>query len=74
MARSKSPDSLERRLEKQIISRGRGNVLTPKQFARTGSPAAVEKALQRLAKAGVIRRLARGLYDRARYRAASATV
>ncbi len=63
MARSKSPDSLERRLEKQIISRGRGTVFTPKQFAHTGTTAAVEKALQRLVKAESIRRLARGLYD-----------
>lgn len=63
MARLKSLDSLERRLEKHIIRHGRGAVFTPKQFAHTGTTAAVEKALQRLAKAGTIRRLARGLYD-----------
>lgn len=63
MARTKSPDSIERRLEKQIIRLGRGTVFTPKRFANMGTPAAVEKSLQRLAKAGTIRRLARGLYD-----------
>src|SRR5579859_6816774 len=51
----------------QILSRvrrrGRGAVFTPKDFLDLGGRAAVDQALSRLAKAGGIRRLARGIYD-----------
>lgn len=40
-----------------------GRVFTSSQFLDLGSRAAVDKALARAAKAGRIRRLARGLYD-----------
>lgn len=42
---------------------GRGAVFTPKDLLDLGSRAAVDQALSRLARSGVIRRLTRGLYD-----------
>ena len=42
---------------------GPGSALTPKAFADLGNRAAVDQALSRLAKAGKIRRIARGVYD-----------
>jgi hypothetical protein len=54
-------------IDKKIISRiygsGRGSVFTPTQFLDLGSRRAVDVVLHRLAKAGTIRRLTRGLYD-----------
>jgi hypothetical protein len=50
-------------LKKRIYSKGRGFVFTKSHFLDLGSRAAVAKALERLADAGDIRRLARGLYD-----------
>jgi len=41
-------------------------VFTPATFAALGSRAAVDKALQRLAAEGVVRRLSRGWYDKPR--------
>jgi len=42
---------------------GPGSALTPKAFADLGNRAAVDQALSRLAKAGKIRRISRGIYD-----------
>ena len=54
-------------IEKSIISRikakQRGACFTPKVFLDLGSPEAVRIALHRIEKRGIIRRLARGLYD-----------
>lgn len=47
----------------RIYGKGRGWVFTPKRFLDLGSRPAVDKALNRLADKGTIRRLARGLYD-----------
>jgi hypothetical protein len=47
----------------RIYGNGRGWVFTPKRFLDLGSRTAVDKALNRLADAGTIRRLSRGLYD-----------
>ncbi len=47
----------------RIYGKGRGWVFAPKRFLDLGSRSAVDKALNRLADAGTIRRLARGLYD-----------
>jgi hypothetical protein len=47
----------------RIYGKGREWVFTPKRFLDLGSRPAVDKALNRLADAGTIRRLARGLYD-----------
>lgn len=43
-----------------------GTVFTPALFAGVGSRAAIDKALQRLASRGDLRRLSRGLYDKPR--------
>ena len=48
---------------KRIRGRGKGSVHTAKDFLDLGSRAAVDQALVRLAKRGVIRRLKRGVYD-----------
>ena len=54
-------------IDKSIVSRiygsGRGAVFTPTQFLDLGGRRAVDVVLHRLAKAGTIRRLTRGLYD-----------
>jgi hypothetical protein len=54
-------------IEKSIISRiganPKGACFTPKAFLDLGSPEAVRIALHRMEKRGIIRRLARGLYD-----------
>lgn len=47
----------------RIYGKGRGWVFTPKRFLDLGSRSAIDKALNRLANGGTIRRLARGLYD-----------
>jgi hypothetical protein len=44
-----------------------GTVFTPDAFALLGSRSAIDKALQRLAARGVLRRLSRGLYDKPRH-------
>lgn len=54
-------------LKSQILAKARagepGRVWTPADFATLGSRDAVDKALQRLALAGNLRRIDRGLYD-----------
>lgn len=51
------------RIKKRIRREGEGWVFTPSDFLDLGSPQAVGMTLLRLAKAGMIRRLDRGLYD-----------
>lgn len=48
------------------ISAEPAKVWTPGDFAEAGSREAVDKALQRLAKSGELRRIERGLYDKPR--------
>lgn len=55
--------SIVTKLKKRIYSKDRGFVFTKSHFLDLGSRMAVAKALERLADAGDIRRLARGLYD-----------
>jgi hypothetical protein len=57
--------NLPSRLLAQIAAKP-DEVWTPGDFAALGSRAAVDKALQRLAAAGDLRRIDRGLYDRPR--------
>jgi Family of unknown function (DUF6088) len=45
------------------VKASRGSVWSPKDFADLGTRAAVDQALHRLAKAGILRKVARGLYD-----------
>lgn len=54
-------------LPEAILSRietAKGKVWTPADFADLGGRDAVDKALQRMAKSGDLRRIERGLYDR----------
>ncbi len=51
------------RILRRIRRKGRGSVFTAKDFIAIGSRAAVDQALSRLARQGVVRRLRRGLYD-----------
>ncbi len=54
---------ITQKVKKRLIGKGRGAVFTPSDFLDLGARAAVDQALSRLADRGVIRRLARGLYD-----------
>ena len=58
-------DPLSPRISGRVLEQPR-MVWTPVDFLDLGTRAAVDKALQRLAEAGELRRLARGLYDRPR--------
>jgi hypothetical protein len=51
------------RIMKRVRAKGRGWVFTPRHFVDFGTRGAVDMALSRLAKAGDIRRISRGLYD-----------
>ncbi|MBB5684013.1 hypothetical protein FHS49_000004 [Sphingobium boeckii] len=48
---------------KRVRGKGRGWVFTPKHFIDFGTRGSVDMALSRLAQAGHIRRIGRGLYD-----------
>lgn len=62
----KHPDSLHDRVRKTIAGGPPDRVWTPRDFVRLGSRDAVDKALQRLVRHGLLRRIDRGLYDRPR--------
>jgi hypothetical protein len=62
MVGKKSPASIESTILSRIKKWGRGSVVLPANFLDLGSRQAVGVALHRLEKAGVIRRLARGVY------------
>jgi len=51
------------RIMRRVRGKGRGWVFTPKQFVDFGTRGSVDMALSRLAHAGDIRRIGRGLYD-----------
>ena len=55
--------SIDSKVLSRIYGSGRGVVFTPGRFLDIGSRDAVDKVLSRLVQKGVIRRLARGLYD-----------
>lgn len=56
--------SIADKIMKKVRGHGRGNwVGTPKDFLNLGSSDAVYKALSRLVKQGILRRVGRGLYD-----------
>jgi hypothetical protein len=54
--------SVYHKLRRQVEKQGRGVVFVTREFLELGSRAAVDEALSRLAKEGLIRRLGRGLY------------
>ncbi len=60
---SKLANSTDSKILQRIKSRKRGWVFTPDNFADLGTRQAVDHALMRHRKSGLIRRLARGLYD-----------
>ena len=60
---SKSVQPTTARIMKRVRAKGRGWVFTPRHFVDFGTRGAVDMALSRLAKAGDIRRVGRGLYD-----------
>lgn len=64
--RRRVPSSIDAGIARRVQRAAPGTVFTPALFARVGSRAAVDKALQRLAERGALRRLARGLYDKPR--------
>lgn len=51
------------RIMKRVRGKGRGWVFTPKSFIDFGTRGSIDMALSRLANAGEIRRIGRGLYD-----------
>jgi hypothetical protein len=55
--------SIDNKIIKRIYSHGKGWVFTPAHFSDLGSRDAVASALRRYRQAGLIRQLARGLYD-----------
>ena len=60
------PAELKTRIANRIAARAPFAVWTPADFLDLGHRDAVDKTLQRLARAGVIRRIERGLYDQPR--------
>ena len=63
MSRKKSPHSIEAQILAAVRAKGRGAVFAPADLLELGSRTAVDVALHRLVEQGVIRRLARGVYD-----------
>ena len=59
----KQPQSIDSKVLARIRGKGMGSVHVPVDFLDLGSREAIDLALHRLAKKGVIRRLARGVYD-----------
>ena len=55
--------SIDKSILRTLRSQRSAAVLSPRHFDKLGNPAAVRQALSRLAKAGKIRRVRRGLYD-----------
>ena len=51
------------KIMKRVRAKGRGWVFTPKHFIDFGTRGSVDMALSRLAQAGEVRRVGRGLYD-----------
>jgi Family of unknown function (DUF6088) len=63
MARIKSTQSIDFKVLARIRGSGRGSVYVPRDFFDVASREAVAQSLHRLEKQGVLRRLARGVYD-----------
>jgi hypothetical protein len=61
--RRQSTQSIDFKVLSRIRGNGRGSVYVPRDFFDFGSREAVAQALHRLEKKGVLRRLARGVYD-----------
>jgi len=59
----KNKKTTDRQIVERIYSHGRGWVFTPNHFKDLGSRDAIASALKRYKQSGLIRQLARGLYD-----------
>jgi hypothetical protein len=59
----KHPDSVDHNVLRRIMGKGKGWVFTPFDFQDLGSRTAIDLALMRHKRQGVIRKLSRGLYD-----------
>jgi hypothetical protein len=59
----KSTQVIEPKARAIIYGHGRGWVFTPRDLTQLGDPRSVGMALTRLSRKGIIRQLARGLYD-----------
>ena len=57
------PQSIDSQIHARIRRGGLGSVFVPTEFLDLGSREAIDVSLHRLARKGVIRRLARGVYD-----------
>src|SRR5271165_2762098 len=55
--------SIDRRIVARIRARGKARVFTPADFLDLGTRAAVDQALSRNTRAGILRKVGRGLYD-----------
>ena len=55
--------SIDNKIKNRVCGHGKGWVFTPAHFADLGSRDAVASALKRYRQSGLIRQLARGLYD-----------
>jgi hypothetical protein len=62
-AHPRRPAGVDTVIRQEMTNSRSGQVFSPNDFAHLGSRTAVDKALSRLANAGHIRRVARGLYD-----------
>ena len=62
MSRSKSKESTDSKVLQRIRRRSYGSILTPLDFLDIGTRAAVDQALSRLVRSGVLCRVSRGLY------------
>jgi hypothetical protein len=62
MSRPKSTQSLDAKVLRRVRGRGPGSVATPPEFLDLGTRAAVDQALSRLARQGILRRVSRGVY------------
>ncbi|MBN1904528.1 MAG: hypothetical protein JW927_05460 [Deltaproteobacteria bacterium] len=60
---TKHAQSIDNKVISRIFGHGRGWVFTPVHFSDLGSRDAVASALRRARQSGIIRQLARGLYD-----------
>ncbi len=59
----KNPQSVDSKVLSRIYGNKRGWVFTPDDFKGVGTRNAIASALKRYKQAGLIRQLARGLYD-----------
>ncbi len=61
------PESIENKILSKIYGHGKGWAFSQKDFTHLGSRGAIDIALHRLTRKGIIRRVIRGIYDYPRY-------